>query len=71
MDWAYTSPTMSELLDDAAKRAGRYLESLDTRSIAPGPEAVATLAKFDQAFPEDTSTAEAVLAELGPVNTND
>ena len=60
---------MSHLLDDAAKRASRYLESLNTRSVAPAKEAVATLAKFDQAFPEDTSTAEAVLAELDEIGS--
>ena len=32
---------MSDLLDDAAKRANRYLESLNTRSVAPGKEALA------------------------------
>jgi glutamate/tyrosine decarboxylase-like PLP-dependent enzyme len=69
MDWPYTSLTMSDLLDDAAKRARRYLESLNTRSVAPGPDAVATLAKFDQAFPEDTCTAEAVLAELDEIGS--
>ncbi len=41
--------TMSNLLYDAAKRASRYLESLNTRSVAPGNEAVAALARFDQA----------------------
>ena len=55
---------MSDLLDDAARRASRYLESLDTRSVAPAHEAVAALAKFEQALPERASTAEAVLAEL-------
>jgi len=62
-------PTMSDLLDDAAKRANRYLESLNTRSVAPGKEAVAALAGFDQAFPEHTSTAEAVLAELDEIGS--
>ena len=60
---------MSDLLDDAAKRANRYLESLDTRSVAPGKEALAALAGFDQAFPEHTSTAEAVLAELDEIGS--
>jgi hypothetical protein len=45
-------PTMSDLLDDAAKRASRYLESLGTRSVAPAKEAIAALASFDQALPE-------------------
>jgi glutamate/tyrosine decarboxylase-like PLP-dependent enzyme len=60
---------MSDLLDDAAKRANRYLESLSTRSVAPGKEALAALAGFDQAFPEHTSTAEAVLAELDEIGS--
>ena len=60
---------MSDLLDDAAKRANRYLESLNTRSVALGKEAVAALAGFDQAFPEHTSTAEAVLAELDEIGS--
>src|SRR3981189_1015149 len=60
---------MSDLLDDAAKRANRYLESLNTRSVAPGREAVAALAGLDQAFPEHTSTAEAVLAELDEIGS--
>src|SRR5438445_796018 len=61
--------TMSDLLDDAAKRANRYLESLNTRSVAPGKEAVAALAGFDRAFPEHTSAAEAVLAELDEIGS--
>jgi glutamate/tyrosine decarboxylase-like PLP-dependent enzyme len=60
---------MSNLLDDAAKRASRYLESLGTRAVAPGKEALAALARFDQAFPEHTSTAEAVLAELDEIGS--
>jgi glutamate/tyrosine decarboxylase-like PLP-dependent enzyme len=61
--------TMSDLLDDAAKRASRYLESLNARSVAPAKEAVAALARFDQAFPEHTSSAEAVLAELDEIGS--
>ncbi len=60
---------MSDLLDDAAKRAGRYLESLDTRSVAPEKEAVSALARFDQALPEHTSSAETVLAELDEIGS--
>jgi glutamate/tyrosine decarboxylase-like PLP-dependent enzyme len=60
---------MSDLLNDAAKRASRYLESLNTRSVAPGKEAVAALAGFDQAFPEHSSTAETVLAELDGIGS--
>src|ERR1700733_2489288 len=60
---------MSKLLDDAAKRASRYLESLNTRSVAPGEDALAALSRFDQAFPEHASTAETVLAELDEVGS--
>ncbi|MDP9008796.1 MAG: aminotransferase class V-fold PLP-dependent enzyme [Pseudomonadota bacterium] len=60
---------MNDLLDDAAKRASRYLESLNTRSVAPEQEALAGLARFDQAFPEYTSSAEAVLAELDEIGS--
>jgi glutamate/tyrosine decarboxylase-like PLP-dependent enzyme len=55
---------MSNLLNDTARRASRYLESLDARSVAPTKEAIAALCNFEQAFPEQGSTAEAVVAEL-------
>ncbi|HEY2675979.1 MAG TPA: aminotransferase class V-fold PLP-dependent enzyme [Steroidobacteraceae bacterium] len=55
---------MSNLLDDAARRAGRYLDTLSTRSVAPAKEALAALAKFERPFPEQTSSAESVLTEL-------
>jgi glutamate/tyrosine decarboxylase-like PLP-dependent enzyme len=55
---------MSKLLSDTALRASRYLETLDTRSVAPTPEAIAALANFEQPFPKQESTAEAVVAEL-------
>jgi glutamate/tyrosine decarboxylase-like PLP-dependent enzyme len=60
---------MSDLLDDAAQRAGHYLESLSTRCVAPGEEAVAALAKFARTFPEQSSPAEAVLAELDEIGS--
>src|SRR6266480_697124 len=69
MHRAYTQVTMRGLLDAAARRASRYLESLDTRSVAPTKEAIAALTRFEQAFPEQTSTAEAVLAELDEIGS--
>jgi glutamate/tyrosine decarboxylase-like PLP-dependent enzyme len=60
---------MSDLLNGAAQRAGRYLESLDTRSVAPEAQALAALARFDRAFPELTTSAEAVLAELDEIGS--
>jgi glutamate/tyrosine decarboxylase-like PLP-dependent enzyme len=55
---------MNKLLDDTARRASRYLESLDSRSVAPTQAAIAALRKFERPFPEHTSSAETVLAEL-------
>jgi glutamate/tyrosine decarboxylase-like PLP-dependent enzyme len=60
---------MDDLLYDAAKRAHHYLESLDARSVAPTKEALAALAKFEQAFPEHSSSAQAVLAELDDIGS--
>ena len=60
---------MSDLLDNAAKRASRYLETIDARSVAPEEAALAALARFDQAFPERASSAEAVLAELDEIGS--
>ena len=61
--------TMSDLLSDAARRASRYLETLDARSVAPTREAIAALGRFEQAFPEHGSTAESVVEELDEVGS--
>jgi glutamate/tyrosine decarboxylase-like PLP-dependent enzyme len=60
---------MNSLLDDAAKRASLYLESLGNRAVAPRKEALAALARFDQAFPDHVSSAETVLAELDEIGS--
>ena len=48
---------MSELLADAARRASRYVATLDDRRVAPAPEALAALGRFEQTFPEQSSAA--------------
>jgi glutamate/tyrosine decarboxylase-like PLP-dependent enzyme len=60
---------MNDLLHDAAQRASRYLSSLDTRAVAPSKAAVAALAKLERDFPEHTSPARAVLAELDEIGS--
>ena len=55
---------MSDLLDDASGRARRYLAALDSRAVAPSPEALAALARFDGPLPERASSPSEVLAEL-------
>jgi glutamate/tyrosine decarboxylase-like PLP-dependent enzyme len=53
-----------ELLKAAAERAIRYLETIDERSVAPSPRAVAALARLDEPLPEGPSDPAAVLAAL-------
>ena len=52
------------LLADAAERAGCYLAGLDDRPVAPGPAALAALARFDEPLPDSAGDAAATLALL-------
>jgi len=58
-----------KLLNAAAERAIRYLETLDRRGVAPSPAAVAALARFDEPLPEGPSDPESVLALLDEVGS--
>ncbi len=63
---------MNELLQDAAKRGIRYLNSLPERRVAPSPDAVQNLDRFLEPLPELPTDPEAVLAlldELGSPGT--
>ena len=40
-----------DLLKEAARRAGRYLEGLEGRAVFPVPEALAGLSAFDETIP--------------------
>jgi glutamate/tyrosine decarboxylase-like PLP-dependent enzyme len=53
-----------DILDDAATRARRYLRSLDDRSVAPDPAAVAALQRLDEPLPAASSPPQQVLALL-------
>jgi glutamate/tyrosine decarboxylase-like PLP-dependent enzyme len=55
---------MSGLLDDAARRAQRYLTGVGARSVAPSPAALEALAAFDRTLPTQPCSAGEVLAEL-------
>jgi len=69
---------VNELLEDAAKRAIAYLEGLDSRSVAPTPEAIDKLKLLDERLPEtpsdpastlkflDEIASAATMAEAGP-----
>ena len=56
--------TMAALLEDAAHRAGRYLESLGERPVAPSCEAVERLSALQVPLPPGPVDAAIVLAEL-------
>ena len=44
---------MTDLLKEAADRAGRYLENLDDRTVFPSTEAVNHLVQLDEPLPEE------------------
>lgn len=53
-----------DLLAEAARRAGRYLDGSDTRPVFPTPEALDGLAAFDEALPEEPQDPLQTLALL-------
>jgi len=55
---------MHELLANAAARAGRYLEEIQVRPVAPSPAAVARLQDLHEPFPAAPSAPGDVLALL-------
>jgi glutamate/tyrosine decarboxylase-like PLP-dependent enzyme len=58
---------MRQLLEYAAERAARYLESLDQRSVAPSPEAIANLSQLQGGMPQDPGDAMETLRILDEV----
>ena len=59
---------MKDLLEQVAHRANRYLTNLETRSVAPTPEAIEQLSALDgdlNAAPMDPETIVALLDEVG------
>jgi glutamate/tyrosine decarboxylase-like PLP-dependent enzyme len=55
------------ILDDAARRARKYLESLQGRHVAPQAAALATLRELDAPLPAESSEAQKTLALLDRV----
>ena len=60
---------MNSILADAAERSIRYLETLDARSVAPTPQAVAALRAFDEPLPEKPTDSAAVLRQLDEIGS--
>lgn len=60
---------MNDLLQATAQRAIRYLSSVDTRGVAPTPEAIARLAALGGPLPEEPADAAEVLALLDDIGS--
>jgi len=58
---------MQKILEDAAKRAIAYLDGLDSRGVAPAPEAVEKLKLLDQRLPDESGDPAATLKLLDEV----
>ena len=57
------------LYDDAARRAQRYLDSLERRRVSPTPEAIAGLAAWNQPLPEGPCDPAETLRSLDEVGS--
>ncbi len=55
---------MNTLLDDAARRAKSYLDSLPHRAVGPRPEAIAALARLNEDLPAGSGDPHQTLALL-------
>jgi glutamate/tyrosine decarboxylase-like PLP-dependent enzyme len=58
---------MYPILDDATRRAQAYLESLQSRAVAPDPRAVAALRQLEEPLPQESSDPAESLALLDRV----
>jgi glutamate/tyrosine decarboxylase-like PLP-dependent enzyme len=59
--------TMRKLLENAAQRAISYLEALDSRGVAPLPEAVAKLTILNEPLPEESNEPAMTLKLLDEI----
>jgi glutamate/tyrosine decarboxylase-like PLP-dependent enzyme len=55
---------MATLFDDAARRAQRYLDSLEKRPVAPSSDAIAKLSALEEPLPRESTEPARVLAML-------
>lgn len=60
---------MQALLNSVAERAGRYLEAMEHRAVAPSPEAVQRLAELDIPLPKKPTRPEDVLEVLDEIGS--
>lgn len=60
---------MTDLMQDADRRAARYLASVDERDVFPKAEALEGLARFDEPLPEDGTSELSTLELLDDAGT--
>jgi glutamate/tyrosine decarboxylase-like PLP-dependent enzyme len=60
---------MKSLYETTAQRAVRYLDNLPGRKVAPGPEAIAGLKRFDEPMPDGPVDPQEVIALLDEVGS--
>jgi glutamate/tyrosine decarboxylase-like PLP-dependent enzyme len=60
---------LSELLHDAAVRAAQYRDAVTTRAVFPDPQAVESLAVFDEPLTASGSTSDEILELLDRVGS--
>jgi glutamate/tyrosine decarboxylase-like PLP-dependent enzyme len=60
---------MRKLLSEAAERAVRYLEGLDSRGVAPVAGAIERLTKWDEPLPGEPTDPETVVALLDEIGS--
>jgi glutamate/tyrosine decarboxylase-like PLP-dependent enzyme len=60
---------MRDLLDDASRRAMRYLEEIQERRVSPAEEAVTNLSRFQETLPETPTDPQETLALLDEVGS--
>jgi glutamate/tyrosine decarboxylase-like PLP-dependent enzyme len=62
-----TSRDIEPLLTDSLRRSSRYLASLESRPVAPRPEALAALKQLDERLPEQDCDPAETLARLDDI----
>src|SRR5271157_579785 len=61
--------TMRDLLEQTAQRSISYLENLANRGVAPSADAVAKIARLDEALPEQPTQPEDVIRLLDEIGS--
>jgi glutamate/tyrosine decarboxylase-like PLP-dependent enzyme len=60
---------MRQLLEDSARRAIAYLDAIDSRGVAPTPEAIASLSALEEPLPAQGVRPEIVLESLDKIGS--